>query len=407
MLDLEAARQQILDALPPPAVESVPLPDTLGRVSAADLLAPFDLPRFDNSAMDGYAVLAKDVGQARAEAPVILQLAGCVAAGQVFAQTLKPGTCVRLFTGSPLPAGADAVVMQEDTRMETAAPGSVTFLDGAKPWENIRLRGEDVKQGSLVLCAGQRITPGRLGLLAALGVKDVRVGVRPKVALLATGSELVEPGAHDLGDQALAPGKIFESNRLVLAAWLKSSGLRAAVQPLTPDTLEATRNSLQTAFAQADLVVTSGGVSVGEFDFVKQAFAELGGTVALWRISIKPGKPFVFGHWQNKFLFGLPGNPVSAAVTFLLLVRPALWRLQGAMDVLPEMATCQLAERLVNSSDRREFVRVQVDRAGRGHSAGPQASHRLMSLANANGLVEVPPQSSIDAGTVVPVIQFG
>ena len=401
MLELDEARQRISRTLPTLPIESVALVSALGRVVAEDVIAQLDLPRVDNSAMDGYAVIARDITGAGPETPVSLRMIGQAAAGDVFEGTLLSGACVRVFTGSPLPAGTDAVVMQEDTRVEPGRPGAVQFLDGAKPWENVRLRGEDVKQGGRLVAAGQRLSAGHLGLLAATGVHSLPVHRRPVVALLATGSELVEPAE---GGRALPPGKIFESNRLVLASLLQRGGMDARIQPLVPDTLEATRDSLGQAFADADVVITSGGVSVGELDFVKRAFEELGGVLEFWKVFIKPGKPFVFGRWKEKFLFGLPGNPVSAVVTFLLLVRPALWRLQGATDVLPEKGTCLLAEELRNPGERREFVRVFVDGEGRARSSGAQASHLLLSLANANALVEVPPRSTLAEGTILPIV---
>jgi molybdopterin molybdotransferase len=331
---------------------------------------------------------------------VELKLVGHVPAGAVFAGTVQRGTCVRLFTGSPLPDGADAVVMQEDTRIEASQPGAVLILDRAKPWENVRFRGEDAKTGAVLAQAGEPVTPGRIGLMAASGISSVNVHRRPIVGLLATGSELVESG------QPLPPGKIYESNRAALEPLLVRSGAVPRVFPLVPDTLDATCKALKQALDECDAVVTSGGVSVGELDFVKAAFEQLGGKMDFWKVAIKPGKPFVFGRLGGKFLFGLPGNPVSALVTFLLLVRPALRRWQGATNVLPGVAHGVLAEALTNHGDRRHFMRVRMDENGEVRSAGGQASHLLSSLALANGLAEVPPNTTLAAGAPVRVIRI-
>ncbi len=400
MLELEAARELILAAIQPLPPECIPVSAAVGRVAAAAVHAPLDLPPFDNSAMDGYAVRASDLVGAGAETPVALKLAGRVPAGEIFTSPVEPGTCVRIFTGSPLPPGADAVVMQEDTRLAPEQPDTVSFLDRAKPLENLRLRGEDVKRGTPLLVAGDDVNAGAAALFAALGLSEISVGRRPQIGLLATGSELIEAG------QPLAPGKIYESNRVGLAALIARAGGVPRVFPLVPDTRAATRAALETAFVDCDGVVTSGGVSVGEHDHVKDAFAQLGGETGFWKVAIKPGKPFVFGRWRGKFLFGLPGNPVSAFVTFLLLVRPALRRWQGATRWNLPAHPGVLAETLANSGDRRHFVRVYVDDSGAVRSAGPQASHILGSLARANGLVDVPPRSQLTVGLVVPVLRW-
>lgn len=397
MLQLEEAVAQLLASIPAPVPESVSLAEAHGRVLAERVVSAVDLPPFDNSSMDGYAVRADDVAVAKAEIPVRLRVVGRVAAGESFAGEVMPGTCVRLFTGSPMPRGADAVVMQEDTRTEAE---DVLVLERAKPFENLRLRGEDIKHGAVLAEAGTEVTAGRLSLFAAVGLSQLRVGRRPVIGLLATGSELREPGA------GLEPGQIYESNRAGLAALVRRAGAVSQVFPLVPDEPAATRGALTEAFNQCDAVVSSGGVSVGEMDFIKSAFQEVGGELNFWRVAIRPGKPFVFGRWREKFLFGLPGNPVSALVTFLLLVRPALRRWQGASDL--SLPTCPgvLAEPLVNQGERRHFVRVRLERDGKVYSAGLQASHALSSLAAANGLVDMPPNTSWPAGTPVQVGQW-
>jgi len=267
-----------------------------------------------------------------------------------------------------------------------------------KPWENIRFRGEDVKVGALLGEGGETLTAERLMLLAATGRAMVNVNRQPRVALLATGSELREPG------EPLAPGQIYESNRAGLAPLIRRAGGIPHRLPLIRDEAAATMTALEQAFAEADLVVTCGGVSVGELDFVKSAFTRLGGDLQFWKVAIRPGRPFVFGRLRGKFLFGLPGNPVSAFITFLLLVRPALRRWQGARTVALPVQPATLAEPLDNDGLRRHFVRVRVDDDGSVRSAGIQASHILSSVAAANGLVDLPPKTTLPAGTLVKVL---
>jgi molybdopterin molybdotransferase len=400
MLELEEALSRIVTLIHPGAAETIPLAQTLDRFLAEPVRAPIDLPSFDNSAMDGYAVRAEDVVSAKPDAPVMLRLAGRVAAGEVLSTGIEKGGCVRLFTGSAVPTGADAVVMQEDTKPVPNEPDKVFILDSAKAWENIRLRGEDIRAGAVLVEKGERLTSGRISLLAACGCSELLVGARPRVALLATGSELTEPGVE------LRPGHIYESNRLGLAALCRRVGAIPELFPLVPDTLEATRSALKNAFSQCDLVISSGGVSVGEFDYLKQAFTDLGGELQFWKVAIKPGRPFVFGKWEEKLLFSLPGNPVSAVVTFLLLVRPALLRWQGAAQTSLPVQSGILAETLRNPDKRRHFVRINIDEAGKVTSAGTQGSHMLGSLAGANGLVDVLPQTTLSLGTTVRVLRW-
>src|ERR1051326_4515004 len=389
MLKYEDALERILKAVPQDGPEPVALNQAAGRVLVENISSPIDLPPFDNSAMDGYAVRANDVAGATAESPIRLRLVGKIAAGDAFSGEVTAGTCVRLFTGSFLPAGADAVVMQEDTKVESAEPDVIRVLDRVKPWENLRFRGEDIKRGAVLAQSGQFLTVGKLCLLTAVGTEQVRVGKCPVVGLLATGSELKEPG------QPLAPGQIYESNRIGLATLARQAGALPRIFPIVLDNLAATRSALEDALASCDMLITSGGASVGEMDFIRRALAEAGGELQFWKVAIKPGRPFFFGQLKDKFLFGLPGNPVSAFVTFLLLVRPALLRWQGALDVSLPQVHGLLAEPLANPGGRRHFFRVKADPAGKVYSSGLQASHVLGSLASANGLVDVPPKSTL------------
>lgn len=398
MIELEEARERILAALPLASNETIPLADTAGRICSDAIVSPIRLPCFDNSAMDGYALRAEDMSGAGEESPIALTMVGRVPAGDIYSgESIQSGQCVRIFTGSPLPPGADAVIMQEDTR---AKGDAIECLDPVKPWENVRLAGEDVKQGSTLAKPGDAITVGRLAVLAAVGVDAVKVGCRPKVGLLATGDELREPG------QELKPGEIYESNRRTLAQLARNAGAIPVEFPVVPDRLDATIDDLKTAFEECDFVVTSGGVSVGEMDFVKEAFEKLGGTMDFWKVRMKPGKPFVFGQLGGKLLFGLPGNPVSAMVTFLMLARPAIVCFQGGRVDAQSRMTGVLVEPLANRGNRRHFFRVRMDDEGNVHSAGMQASHALGALADANGLVDVPPDSSLEVGGKVNVFRW-
>lgn len=394
MLDLETAVAEVLAALPTPQAERISLVQAAGRILAGPVVSPIDLPCFDNSAMDGYAVRAAEVMGAKPDAPVRLRLQGRIAAGEIFSGALAPGECIRLFTGAPIPPGADAVVMQEDTRVET---GGVLICDTVRPGENVRLRGEDLRSGASLGTPGQEVSPGLIGLLGAVGVGEIMVGRRPVTGVLATGSELREAG------RPLTSGQIYESNRAMLVPLIARAGGTPKIYPLIRDTLDATRAALEEALQECDIIVTSGGVSVGEMDFVKAAFESLGGELQFWRVAIRPGKPFVFGRMGNKFLFGLPGNPVSAFVTFLLLARPALLRWQGAEEVFLPQQRGVLAEAFGNAGERRHFMRVRMDAAGKVYSAGKQASHVMSSLAGANGLLDLPAGANLPAGTEVSV----
>lgn len=396
MLDLETAVARVLAALPAPQVDRISLTESAGRILAEPVISPLDLPAFDNSAMDGYAVRAADIRTAKADAPVRLRLKGRIAAGEAFNSELSPGECLRLFTGAPIPSGADAVVMQEDTRVEDDV---VHICDAAPRGENIRFQGEDVRRGGTLAETGTEISPGLIGLLGAVGLGEVSVGRRPTVGLLATGSELREAG------QPLAAGQIYESNRALLAPLITRAGGVPKAYPLVRDSLETTRTALEQAIRDCDIVISSGGVSVGEMDFVKAAFESLGGKLQFWRVAIRPGKPFVFGTLGGKYLFGLPGNPVSALVTFLLLTRPALRRWQGAREVSLPRQPGLLAEPLTNFGKRRHFLRVRVAADGKVYSAGRQASHALASLAVADGLVDLTAGANLAAGANLEVLR--
>ncbi len=398
MLSLEEALGRILAGVTFLGAENVPLTRAADRFIASDIESPVNLPGFDNSAMDGYAVCSADLKTASEANLVELNCIAEIPAGASGSVLVKPGDCVRIFTGSPLPSGADAVVMQEDTRSISNSK-TIQVLDTVRPWENVRFAGEDVKKDSVIARHGERIRSGHIALLAACGLGTVAVGRRPRVGLLATGSELVEPG------QPLSPGQIFESNRTLLALLVEKSGGEAVVFPIVMDKFEQTCDALAAVFTECDVVITSGGVSVGDHDYVKPALENLGGTVDVWKVAIRPGKPFVYGQLNGKHLFGLPGNPISALVTFRLLVRPALLKMQGAAHMTLPTARGILGEAMINHGNRRHFARVILQGDGRVVSAGLQASHALSSLVSANGLLEIPPETSWDEGREVLVLR--
>jgi molybdopterin molybdotransferase len=397
MLDVEDAQTRIISVVEILPAETLPLLESAGRILRESISSPLDLPPADVSAMDGYAVTAAATSGASTAAPARLRRIGSLAAGHQHAFELGAMDCVRVFTGSWLPRDTDAVVMQEDTRV---AGDWVEVLDAVKPFENVRLKGEDVARGQMVARSGERISAGIMGLLGALGVGGVPITRPPVIGLVATGDELVEAG------QPLRDGQIYESNRAMIATLLASCGARPHAFPVVRDSPAATQTVLAEAFAECDAVITSGGVSVGEHDHVKAAFEAMGGRLEFWKVSMKPGKPFVFGRFGRKLFFGLPGNPVSAFVTFLLLVRPALLKMQGASDLALPGHPGVLAEAVRNRGDRRHYLRVLVGADGSVRSAGRQASHALSSMARANGLLALPAETSWEAGTSVNVLRW-
>jgi molybdopterin molybdotransferase len=398
MLQLEEAVSNMLAHLPVPQAEQINLADAPGRILLTPPVAQIALPPFDNSAVDGYAVRAADTETASRESPIQLRLTGRVPTGADRALEVIPGACARVFTGSLLPAGADAVVMQEDVTTSPDLADVVNIHSPVEQGECVRRMGEDLRPGSRLGEAGIRIGAGLVNLLAACGIERVQVGRQPRVCLLISGSELREPPGP------LERGQIFESNRATLTALLGTLRMSPSKSMLVQDSRDEVRSALSRGIEQCEVVITSGGVSVGETDHIKQAFEELGGKIEFWRVAIKPGKPFVFGRLNNHFLLGLPGNPVSAFVTFLLLVRPFLLRWQGAGDVALRWTTGQLGEAVENSGQRRHFLNVILDGDGLVWRSGRQASHRVSTLARANGLLDVASGMKLAAGETVKVL---
>lgn len=396
MLSLDEALERLLARVQPLGrSEALPTAEALGRVLAADVVSTLDVPPADNTSMDGYAVCAADV----ARPGTVLPVAQRVPAGVVGA-VLQPGTAARIFTGAQLPAGADAVVMQEQCE---AVPGeglgSVRINAAVEPGQWIRRRGEDVQKAAVVLAAGHRLDAAALGLAATVGAAQLQLACRPRVALFSTGDELVMPG------EPLKPGAIYNSNRFTLRGLLQGLGCEVLDLGIVPDKLDATRAALRQAASQADLIITSGGVSVGEEDHLRPA-VQAEGELDLWQIAIKPGKPFAYGRVGPSHFVGLPGNPVSSFVTFLLLVRPLILRLQGATQLAPRRFSLPAGFAWPRPDKRREFLRVRLDEAGQLQLFPNQSSGVLSSAVWADGLVDNPPSTAIAAGERVSYIPF-
>ncbi|MGD2137740.1 MAG: molybdopterin molybdotransferase MoeA [Gammaproteobacteria bacterium] len=393
----EDALEQLLgDARPCGETETVALAAARDRVLATRLYSDINVPPADNSAMDGYAMASQDY-QAAGEYTVAVSQR--IAAGQA-AVPLEAGTAARIFTGAPLPAGADTVLMQEHC---IAGEGSVTFTAPLRAGANVRRAGEDIAARDAILEAGQRLRPQDIGLAASVGIAGLPVYRRVRVASLFTGDELVEPG------RALAAGQIYNSNRYLLNGMLEGMNCELLDHGPVPDNLEATRQAVTAAARTADLVVTSGGVSVGEEDYVRLALEDLG-ELRLWRIAVKPGKPLAYARVQDTPFIGLPGNPVSAFVTFCLFVRPFVHRLQGRADVLPRGVPVPAAFEWRKSGKRREYLRARLVQNGRD---GPhleiypnQGSGVLTSTCWADGLAEIPVGTSVAPGDTVRFYPF-
>ena len=374
--------------------------DADGRVLAQDVVSPLQVPPADNSSMDGYAVRTADVTAAGVELPVTQR----IAAGQP-GTALPPGSAARIFTGAPMPAGADAVVMQEDTEtLEGGARVRIQVVPAPGQW--VRRAGEDVMRGATVLHKGERLAPAGMGLAAGIGLNQLLVASRPRVALFSTGDELVMPG--DVAPQDMKPGAIYNSNRFFLRALLTRLGCEVSDLGIVPDNRAATLAALQSAAHGHDLILTSGGVSVGEEDHIKPAVEQLG-ALDLWQIAMKPGKPFAYGHVRRgegdaAHFMGLPGNPVSSFVTFLLLVRPFLLKLQGATALAPAAMAMRADFSLPKADKRREFLRARRNAEGGLDLFGNQSSGVLTSAHWADGLIDLPAGQTIAEGGVVRFI---
>lgn len=374
--------------------KSVPINAALGCLLASDIQAPIHVPPEDNSAMDGYALRLGDINPSP-DQPIPLPVGLRIAAGQA-AAALPAGTCARIFTGAPVPLGADAVVMQE--QCEVSAAG-VIFPPAVPEGNNIRRAGSDIQKGQTVLTRGHRLQAQDLGLLASLGIAEVNVCAPLRVAVMATGDELMEPG------QTLLPGKIYNSNQSLLQGLLQTLGAEVIALPVLPDCADATRAGLQHAASISDLVLTTGGVSVGEEDHVKASVQQLG-TLALWKLALKPGKPLAFGNVAGTPFFGLPGNPVAVFVTFLLFVRPFIKTLQGSAQVTPLSVPARANFSRKTSQIRAEYLRVRLQNDGSIAAFPDQNSGVLSSTSWANALACIPPHTAVNPGDTLQTLLF-
>jgi molybdopterin molybdotransferase len=397
MLTVSEARERVLEAIELLPVTEVPISDAHGLVLASEQRAPHPLPRFDNSAMDGYALRGSDARQASATSPVILDVIGEVRAGDPGAVEVGPGTAARIMTGAPLPPGADAVVPVEETE-ETG--GRVTVKAPTPEGRNVRPAGDDVDAGDVLVTAGSELGPGELALLASMGISPVPVRREPKVAVLVTGDELVSPESEPL------PGQIRDSNSVALRSLVVEAGAEVVDFERVPDDRAATLEAFKRAGDLADLVISSGGVAVGKYDFVKEVVEELG-RIDLWRVAMQPGKPVVLGSLGPTPFLGLPGNPVSIHVGFEQFVRPAIRKMRGCASLLRPEIAAKLTAAVHKRPGRLHFVRVrlQADRNGwLATPTGPQGSHIQSSLIDCHGVARFEVEEShLDAGATVTV----
>jgi molybdenum cofactor synthesis domain-containing protein len=390
----DAVRMVMESAHPIERTERVPLADADGRVVSADVIAAADVPPFDRAAMDGYAVRAEDTFGAGAHTPKTLACVDRVFTGQVPVRSVGPGECIEIATGAPMPAGADAVVIVEETER---ADDRVRVVTPVYPKQNVGRRAADLATGNVVVSAGQVLNPSRVGAIAATGLVDVEVFARPSVAILSTGNEIAEPG------QPLAPGQIYDINRFTLEAVVRRHGGVARALPIAADSLEDLSDALDSALSQ-DIVVFSGGSSVGERDLILDVLNQRG-TVHFHGIAVKPGKPTAFGTIDGKPVFGMPGYPTSCLSNAYMLLAPFLRRIARLPAWTPHTVEAPLTRRVVSTTGRHQFYTVRLVE-GRAEPAF-KASGDITSMANADGYIEIPAQTDVvEAGTVVTVKLF-
>lgn len=397
MIQVHEALEIILSKISFKGVEKIPIDESLGRVLTEDIVARRPNPPLDNSAMDGYALIAGDIRSATPEHPVKLEVLEDVPAGYTAHTTIRSGQAIRIMTGAPIPPGADAVIMQEDTERNG---NYVLVKDTAEVGENIRQAGEDVKTGELVISRGVTIQPSHIGMMAVVGRSHVYVSQRPIVAIISTGDELV-----DLDDTPTGPC-IYNSNGYMLAAQVRSAGGTPRYLGIARDQEKDLLEKFEWAL-KCDIVVSSGGVSVGDYDLVKASLKKMGQEMLFWKVAMKPGKPLAFGRIDEKPVFGLPGNPVSSFVSFEQFVRPSLRKMLGCKDLSHKVIQAKLTKTIHKKPGRQHFLSSTVAWNGAGYIATPaeeQGSGVLKSAMNANGLLIFPLESSqISAGETVTV----
>jgi molybdopterin molybdotransferase len=397
MLTVEEARARVLESVDLVDPRDVQLSEALGLVAATDLRAPHPLPRFDNSAMDGYAVRGVDAHDASEARPVTLEVTGEVRAGGPGTAQVNAGCAVKIMTGAPLPPGADAVVPVEDTEERE---GLVVVKASTPEGHHVRPAGDDLAQGDVVIRAGMELGPGELALMASLGLSPASVRAAPRVAVLVTGDELIAP------EDEPGSGQIRDSNGIALAALVAEAGGRVVLSRHVPDRRPAVVEALEQASTAADLILSSGGVAVGDYDFVKDAVEELG-RIDLWRVAMQPGRPVVLGSVRSAPFLGLPGNPVSVHVGFEQFVRPAIRKMRGCARVLRPTLVAELTEPIRKAPGRLHFVRVRLEPLGarwRASPTGSQGSHIQSSLIDCHGVARFGRDDSLlEAGSEVVV----
>ncbi len=401
-LSVEGAIERFLRLFTVLPAEEIDISDGLDRVLARDIVAINDIPPLANSAMDGYAVCMADISAATAERPVRLRIAGNLAAGYVRTQPVAPGTAVRIMTGAPVPPGTEAVVPFEQTERDG---DWVTIFKAVKPGRNVRAAGEDVQRGEVILPAGTTLRPQEIGMLAALGYRRTAVVGRPRVAILATGDELVDV------EETPGPGQIRNANSYANAAQvLRMGGLPISLGIAKDNIVALTEKLHQAVDAKADLILTSGGVSLGDFDVVKDVLAAEG-EIHFWRVQMKPGKPAAMGQISGIPLLGLPGNPVSAMITFELFARPAMAKMQNRHDWRRQVIDAHFMNRIKRKDHRRHYLRVRLQRdngAWQAFLTGDQGSGILRSMVLADGLAVIPESwDKVEPGAIVQVMLLG
>ena len=398
MLSLDQAQKKIVETLHPVSEESIPFSNCQSRILSRDIVAKRKLPPFNNSAMDGYALRSEDTSTATKQKPVHLKVTQTIAAGSRPSRSLKRGEAFRIYTGAMVPQGSDAVILQENTEREDDV---VSIYEKATPKQHIRFQGEDVELGTSVLEKGTKIGPGELAMLAAQGQLDIPVHRKPRVAILPTGNE-IKPLNHKL-----EPGQIPNSNSHMLAAQVELCGAIALQQPIAPDAPEALATCLKQAAKEADLILTCGGVSVGDFDFITSIVGKEG-TLDFWKVAIKPGKPLVYGRIFDVPILGLPGNPVSSFVTFELFARPAILKLSGSTSHFEPQTQAKLTHPVQLNKTREQFIRATITSNQDGYfitATTKQGSGQLSSMVNINALARIPTGAGmLNSGTVVTAI---
>ncbi len=392
MISYQDAKSQILKRAHVLSPQYVSLENALGYILAKDIIAPIDLPSFDNSQMDGVAIKANRLIGSQVNRLKITQI---IKAGDS-PQPLEKGTCAKIMTGAMLPKGADTVVPIEDIIIKN---NSVIFLKPFRRGQFVRRRGEDIRRGTRIAKKGEVITSRTMAILAAAGIGSVRVYPKPSVTIITTGSELIKPG------QKSKRGKIYDSNKYLLSAALKEMDIGVQVTTIADNERQA-MFSIKMALKDSDILITSGGISVGEYDHVRTAIKKAGAKILFWRVAIKPGKPFLFAMLGKKMIFGLPGNPVSSSVTFQLFVRPAILKMLGHKDFESKKITARALHNIIADHGRLNFLRGSYDRSnGKVRTLKKQGSHNLSSLVSANCLVEVA-NGKIQKGDKVNIIEI-